>query len=64
MSCPLTVLCALVLASGMGACLRADEAEDQAALWVGTQGGLVQRDETAPGRPVVSVILRGVNIRT
>ena len=40
---------------GFGSSARADEAEDKAAAFVKRQGGSVERDEKAPGKPVIGV---------
>jgi hypothetical protein len=47
--------------AGTAVC-RGDEAEDKAAAFVEKLGGRVKRDEKAPGKPVISVILIGKKV--
>jgi hypothetical protein len=37
--------------------MRADDAEDAAAKWVVEIGGMISRDDKAPGKPVIEVVL-------
>jgi hypothetical protein len=43
--------------------LRADEAEDKAVAFVQKLGGKVERDEKAPGKPVVAVSLTFIKVK-
>src|SRR6516225_4748728 len=52
-------LAAVVFLPGV---LRADDAEDKAALTLYDRGGSITRDEKANGRPVVAVDLKGINL--
>src|SRR5437868_625354 len=53
----------LVLLSGLGPGLRADEAEDRALRAVAKLGGKATRDEKAPGRPVVAIDLSFTTVK-
>ena len=57
-----TVSFALVAVLGVGAPARADEAEDKAVAFVKKLGGSVDRDEKAPGKPVVEVFLSNTKV--
>ena len=57
-----TVSFALVAMLGLGSPARADEAEDKAVAFVKKLGGSVDRDEKAPGKPVVEVFLSNTKV--